>query len=282
MVELQGSGNLKSSAAPLLEDPIDFTPYEAQEQAVAAREAGPLATARRWEYILVPHVPGEQAIPAVTFSYFDPDQGGYRELRADELILAVDGEPLARGAQGDVPARQDLQRLGADIDFIKPLPAVPRGAAASAYRGGLFWILLTAPPLLNLAALSYRWQSRRRLQRLPASRRRRARRQALRRLSRAQTLLADDRKQEFYGLLAQALTVFVADRFDVPATGLTYDRIATLLAGAQLDETCVRQYMAVLEACDCARFAPSDDDASQRQELAGRARRALDSLGDRL
>ena len=37
-----------------------------------------IAGSRTWEYVLLPLAPGEQAIPPISFSYFDPVAEEYR------------------------------------------------------------------------------------------------------------------------------------------------------------------------------------------------------------
>jgi hypothetical protein len=281
-VDIDGIGNLKSVRPPQLEDVVDFTPYDPQEQDLMASSGAFSASARRWEYILVPHLPGRQVLPGVEFSYFDPETDGYQILRSEELKVVVDGQALAEGDQGGTPAQQELRQLGADIAFIKPLSAIPGHAPGVPYRSWLFWLLLGAPPVLNLGALAYRWQSRRSQSRLPITRRRRARRLARRRLEKAAAVVEGDRQNDFHRLAAQALTEFVADKFDVPATGLTYDRIAVLLAESQVPEETAGNFLAVLEECDCARFSPGGSDPAARQALMERARVALEALGGRL
>jgi len=281
-VDIEGIGNLKAARPPQLEEMVDFTPYDPQEQSLAPSSGERFASARRWEYILVPHLPGRQVLPGVEFSYFDPVAARYQSLRADAMELVVDGQALAEGDPGGLPAQQELRQLGDDIAFIKPLAVVPVESPGVAYRSGLFWVLLVAPPLLNLVVLGYRWQARRSQTRLPITRGRRARRLARRRLEKAAAVVDDDRQNDFYRLAAQALTEFVADKFDVPATGLTYDRIAVLLAERQVPEETARTFLSVLEECDCARFSPGGSDPVARRALMERARQALETLGGRL
>lgn len=281
VVNIQGVGNLKSARAPRLEPLPDFTPYDPQEQSLDPTSRGPFATARRWEYILVPHIPGRQPLPAVSFSYFDPESRRYETLVGEKLELIAQGPRLAEGAVGLSPLRQDLKRLGADIHFIKPLAPVPAAAGRDMYRSGWFWLFLGLPPLMNLAVLGYRWRTRRTLIRLPAVRRRRARRASRRRLNHATALAGSDDPRDFYRLVAQALTEFVADKFNTPATGLTYDRIAALLARRRISEHIAGEYLAVLEECDCARFSPAGGGGA-RSEMVARAGLALDALEDNL
>jgi len=278
VVNIDGVGNLASAQAPRLEPLPDFTPYDPQEQSrdPASREL--FATARRWEYILVPHIPGRQPLPGVSFSYFDPVSRKYQTLVSEKLELIAAGPKLAEGVAGSPPLRQDLKRLGADINFIKPLAAVPGPAGRDMYRSGWFWLFLGLPPLINLGVMGNRWRTRRALVRLPLIRRRRAPQAARRRLERAVSLAESDHPKEFYRLLAQALTEFVADKFNAPATGLTYDRIAALLARRRVSEQVAGEYLAVLEECDCARFSPAGGGEGARSDMVARAGRALDAL----
>lgn len=278
VVNIDGVGSLKSAQAPSLEPVPDFTPYDPQEQGLDPSSSQRFATARRWEYILVPHIPGRQTLPGVSFSYFDPAGLRYETLVSEKLELTAEGPRLAAGAAGSLSVRQDLKRLGADINFIKPLASIPAGTVRDMYRSGWFWLILGLPPLVNLGVLGDRWRRQRSLVRLPVLRRRRARQAARRRLDRAASLAESDHPGDFYRFVAQALTEFVADKFNAPATGLTYDRIAALLARRRVSEVVTGDYLAVLEECDCARFSPAGGVGGARSDMVARAGRALDAL----
>ena len=118
--------------------------------------------------------------------------------------------------------------------------------------------------------------------RLSLSRRRKARRAALRRLHRAENDSELEDIRAFYRNVAQALTEFVADKFGRPPTGLTYDRIAGLLAERSVPDRVGRSYLKVLEECDCARFSPGAATTASRAELLERARGAVTELESHL
>ena len=77
----------------------------------------------------------------------------------------------------------------------------------------------------------------------------------------------------FYAEVAQALTEFVAAKFDTSAAGLTHDRIEALLASRGVPDEERRLFHRCLEACDFARFAPA---SSGPDEM----RRALAAAGE--
>ncbi|MFQ5718090.1 MAG: BatD family protein [Acidobacteriota bacterium] len=278
LVSIEGSGNLNSVKEPVMEVPEGFTVYPPEtRQSIQPDLDDRFTGVKSWDYILVPHDPGPQHLPAVRFSYFDPRLGVYRTLTAGEQAIEVSGEPLAEPTAGGLPEHRAIERLASDIHFIESGGGALARSRPPLYRTAWFWLGLIVPPLTNLGALSVRWQRRRHAGRIGRIRRRRAGRSALRGLSRAATLMDDPEPQRFYSALARTLTEYVADRFGDHAVGLTYDRIASLLATNPDAERASREFLAVLEACDCARFSPSGGERA-REQLQERARSAVLAL----
>jgi hypothetical protein len=277
---VSGDGNLRSAVAPGPAENANFTVYPAQEKQIASADDS-LAQVRAWEYIFIPHVPGRQPLPEVRFAYFDPTDESYHILSTPEHAVNVTGSPLATDELGGVE-RREIRRLGTDIHFLKTAGWTPPVLRPPLYRSAWFWVLLIAPPTLNAAALLARWQSRRARSRLALSRRRRARRTALKRLHRAETDSDLQDIRAFYRNVAQALTEFVADKFGRSPTGLTYDRIAGLLAARSVPDGVSRSYLKVLEECDCARFSPEAATTASRVDLLRRAHGAITELESHL
>ncbi len=269
-VTVRGEGNLRSAVPPVPAPAADFTIYPPQDRAPTPGSG----VARAWEYIMVPHLPGRQPLPELSFSYFDPEAGAYRTLTAPDLPVEISGPPLAQGEDGTLQ-RQEIRRLGRDIHFIKELSGSLERVPTPLYRSGWFWAGLVLPPLANAGALAVRWGRQRARRRRPLNRRRRARRTALRRLRRAAT---EEDSGAFHREVARALSEFVADKFGSQATGLTYDRIAALLAARSVSDEASRRFLEVLEECDVARFSPAGTPAAGRDDLLARARQSLDDL----
>ena len=274
-VTIEGTGNLNSVKEPTLNVAPGFTVYPPEmRQSVAPDREDQFAGVKSWKYILVAREPGPLSLPEVRFSYFDPDRERYRTLSAGASPIEITGVALA-DSDPALPARRAIERLGSDIHFIQttggPLAATDRPL----YRTGWFWLVILVPPLANVSTLMLRWQRRRYRARLGVVRRRKARRTALRRLKQAGASGSSDGGPHFYGALAQALTGYVADKFGGQATGLTYDRIAVLLATNAESEKASHTLLEVLEACDCARFAPGPDDPARRHLLLERASRSI-------
>ncbi|MFQ5669742.1 MAG: BatD family protein [Acidobacteriota bacterium] len=278
-VKVSGTGNLGSMSLPALVPGDAFTVFPPQvHESISTDDQGRLSGSKEWEYIVVPHVPGPQSLPPIRFSFFNPEDEAYQVLTSPALELEVTGTPVAESEGGTGPEHQEIRRLGRDIHFIKTPPWSPHPPRPPLYRTALFWIGLAAPPLLNLVGLLGRWQSRRARSRFAVSRRRRARRVALRTLKRAESAVSEPHGEGFYRHVARALTEFVADKSGHQATGLTYDRIASYLASRQVPDAKNQGFLRVLEECDCARFSPGPETAGARRAMLQRARQAVNDL----
>ena len=82
----------------------------------------------------------------------------------------------------------------------------------------------------------------------------------------------------FYTSLAQALTEYVADKFDTPAAGLTHQLIEELFSSRGVPEHLRRGFHRTLESCDFARFAPGAADAQKMARVLKGAEETLAAL----
>jgi hypothetical protein len=229
-----------------------------------------------WDYVLTPLAPGQQDLPSIRFAWFDPARGAYVEASSDpQTVLVQRGEAdpgaLAH-APGSAGSRREVVAFGRDIRFIKGVSDLqPKGRPF--HRSLAFGALLTAPLALNAGLLL----ALRRRERMAGTaglvRGLKAPRFARRRLRAARALMADGKSRAFSEEVGRALTGYLADKLNVPPSGLTHDRIETLLAARGVPEALRQEVRRVLEACDFARFAPVEPDgAAMRRDLdeAGR------------
>jgi hypothetical protein len=158
-VEVDGTGNLATLAPPSVGSPGDMEVYEPTVETNIERNASRIHGTKTFTYTLVPQSGGRYDLPAVTFSYFDPDAGRYRTRRAQPSTLRGHGGggPAGGGPDGKRPASGG--RGGADGGDrgavgtngpASPLPkslGIPRPPGAGPGRRGR----------RRLSALAVRW-----------------------------------------------------------------------------------------------------------------------------
>lgn len=264
-VEVEGQGNISTLSGPRIPALPDFKTYDPKVLESPRARAGTMVGKKTWEYVLIPLASGTQEIPPVRFAFFDPRTASYQVLQSAPIHLKV-----ARGELGELsaqpfPSRADIPVLGTDIRYIKMDAQPLRDQEKTLSSSPLFLAALAGPLAVNAGLLLIA----RRRSRLAGSealvRRRKARRLARKRLSKARSRLSREQPRDFYQEVASALTGYLADKATLPASGLTYDRIEEILDDRGVEPALRDRFRRCLETCDFARFAPS---ASEPGEMA--------------
>ena len=279
-IKLAGRGNLKMVPDLALPQLPDFTIYSSKQAANArVMEGRWIGGEKAWEYVLVPKAPGEQTIPPISFSYFDPERDRYETLTTPPLSLKI-----ARGADtgGAITGlsgigKQSLTRQGTDINFIKLSAGSLARRPQPAYSSPLYYVLLAAPITINIALLIYQRERRRQSSNVVLARSRKARRSALVRLNGSLKAGRTDPRR-FYDETAAALSGYLGDKFNLPEIALASDNLErTLLEKGVRPET-VKGTLACLQECDFGRFVSASAAPDKMRELVRRTRSIIDTL----
>jgi len=76
---ITGTGNLKTVESPALAPSADFRVFDPRVEEKASGTK-PRTYTKTWSYVVTPLSTGALTLPAMTFSYFDPEAGAYRSL----------------------------------------------------------------------------------------------------------------------------------------------------------------------------------------------------------
>jgi hypothetical protein len=272
---VQGEGFLGAVAPPDFVAPADLKVFDPKVSSVSRGVRGQMVSRKIWEWILVPLTPGELELPDLTFDYFDPQSASYEVARATLLPLVVERSGTVEDA---TLSRGDVRLQRRDLAFIKPLRGPLQVASMRVHRRG-YYLALLALPLLWVPLVVVAGRHRTKLQQnLGLARGRRARGKALRRLRAAGKHVDSTSSASFHDEVGRALVGYVADRFNRPAAGLTYEVVDDLLASKGLVVELRRRFRSCLESCDFARFVPSAGKSERRAELLEEARGVLERL----
>jgi hypothetical protein len=259
-VTLSGSGNIRIAKNPEVAFPNDFEVYDPKvDTKIKTTTAGTNGT-KTIEYMAIPRYAGDFAIPAVTFSYFDPKDGTYKTLRSDAWSLHVE-----KGADGDGAApvvsnftnRENVRRLGEDIRYLK-VGKVHFLPNRELFFGSTTWLLayLTVIVLFIAFFIVYRKQLKENAN-IALVRTKKANKMAVRRLKKAEKLLKEQKKEAFYDETLRAVWGYLSDKLSIPLSRLTKDNVETELSKYGVDEALSGEFMEILNTCEFARYAPS-------------------------
>ncbi len=223
---------------------------------------------------IFPRQQGEQTIPPITWSYFDPRREEYVSLASEPINLTVD----APAASSTSVALVDIAQLEPNLTTLTVLS----GGISPNYVDAALVLAdqsftLTTPYLTALLLPPIGWmfltltvRHRTRLRTDSGFARRRHARHRARSLM-AKALRNGDSAAQLDGL-ARAVTGYLSDRFDLPPAQLTPTEVRDLLDTNAADAGLVDELCTFLETCEAARYAPSTLDEVSASGAATRVR----------
>lgn len=271
-VKVRGEGNLSLTETPKVNFPPDFETYD-----VKVTEG---KNEKTFEYPFIPRSKGDFTIGPIEYSYYDIEAGRYVTVRSQEMPLKVSRGNVS--ASGEVPQgegalvisdnRKDVRDIGTDIRFISTDAQHFRPKGAFFVSSLTFKLLCVLLPLFALLLWVLWRRSEKRRSDVAGTRNRAATKQARKRLSRAEGYLGQGISAAFYEELYKALLGFVSDKLLLDASDMSKENIAARLGEAGVPEEAVASLLELLDACEYARYAPSEgDDAMKRHYEAALA-----------
>ena len=275
---VEGEGNLRGLAAPIIDFPGDFEVFPPEVTETIDRAGSRIRGSRAYTYVLIPRSPGEKSIPPVEMSYFDAESGLYATSASEPLRLEVTGDAII----GVPIGRAGVETLREDIRFIRIGPPSLGALGGSLVDVPGFWIVTLLPLVALLGALGLRTHWDRLEGDVAYARGRRAVRIAKKRLGEARRVMAEGDARAFYSEVERALRGFLADKLNVAEAGFMSEVAEAELRRRGVSEADTKEYFDCLGECDRARFAPPGSSAEEKSGFFDRAAEAMTSVQEGL
>lgn len=261
-VTISGTGNVTLLGAPKVKFPPDVEVYDTKVTEKIDRNR--ISGSRTFEFPFIPRSHGDFRIEPVQYSYYDVSKGSYVVISTPALDFVVEKgketESSAVVISGASP--KDVKNLSSDIRFIN-MKSPSLEAKGSFFVGSALFVVMT---LLLFAVAALLWFVLRKLaarrRDVVGVRKRKATKKTLRRLRLAETLLHENLYSAFYEELHKALLGFISDKLAIPVAELSKDRMAEALEKAGLAGEYVSRFVALIDACEFARYSPASSNAA--------------------
>ena len=261
-LRLQGAGNVAAALPPAYRDADLYKAYEARQVGDLPDPAA-ASGAKTFEQVVIPRTDALKELPALTFSYFDPDAAQYRTVSAGPFPLTVHPSENGDGAlllqvPGAATAGGGALVLGSDIVYLKPAPARWRNDSGLAARIPLLIGLHGAAPLA-LAGLYFATRRRNRLATdVALARRQKAPRSARANLRKAETALTESAAPTaVFGALAAAASDYFGHRLNLPPGAVEAAVVLEKLRAAQVGDEALAKWREFFALSDQIRYASS-------------------------
>lgn len=260
-ITISGNGNLKFLTAPTVILPESFEQYDTKIvdniKATATDTSGSIT----YTYPFVARSAGEFTIEPIYFSYFDPTTGEYNTLATESFTITVKDDGTTANTstvERYVGYGSTMRQLDRDIRFIH-IGNMPHKASALFVLTPLYWLIIVAIIAIFIAVyilLSKRIRDNRNI---VARRMKRADKVAIQRLRAAERYMNEGNRHAFYEEMLRALWGYISDKFNIPVSNLTKERIREELYRRNVSSAIAEQFCEIISRSEEAQYSPTTD-----------------------
>ena len=278
-MKITGKGNFATVKAPVVNKVEGLSFYEPQE----TRE-GDSTTFTQIVKVTSPDI---RAIPEITFSYFDPLKESYETITKGPVPVKVIGppKPAKEAAVKPVPdilkEPAEKEELGTGIIYVKDSPGELEIINPYAYKSkgviflGLFPILLFAGAVMTHKRISLLEEDTAYAGWLAATRR------AGSDMSKAKSLLRNNKGKEFYSHVFKMMQMYLGTRFSIPPEGITEQIVDDVIKHRIDREDIIEKIRGIFSDCYLGSYTQLEPDKSDMKETFGKLKEVVTYLNSK-
>ena len=277
-IKVNGKGNLNLFKLPEINVPNTLEVYEPERSdKIKTTLAGTQGSVEK-NYTIVPQYQGKYPIPPIQFSYFDPKTKAYKTLRSQELLVDVYEGPSA-GTQSPKntvgTSKTPITVSDSAFRFIQLETKFGPVKTVSFWMSSRFWVLFFLPFLILILGYLVNRLIFQKSEDRASTKQRLAQKLAKKYLSSARKAFGS--QVHFYEALERALHNYLKAKLKIETSELSKAKIEDLLKAKNVDTDVAKDFIAVVENCELARYAPGSDVSIQADyERASRVMATID------
>lgn len=269
-IDIRGKGNIQTIGEPVLApgDEKDFKIYPAETDTTITDRGDGIKGEKLFSKVVEPQHENIDMIPAISFSYFDPELEKYMTITHNPIPIVVEHSEV------EIPIRfslEDAEKVKGQVKILTKdiLPIMSdlysfRNQGFAIYNRPLFLTFIFLTPILVVIVCIYVQRHRELLQTdVGYARKRRALSRAKKQLSNARRLVQLDNPSEFYSTLAKTVMEHIADKLNLAPASITSDNISGILENRGVSHDVIKELKECLESCDYGRFSASQHSKDQ-------------------
>jgi len=269
-INIRGEGNIQTIGEPVLTPGVkkDFKIYPAETDATITDRGEGVRGEKFFSKVIEPQHEDIDMIPAISFSYFDPELEKYMTITHNPIPIVVEHSEV------EIPIRlslEDAEKVKGQVKILTKdiLPIMSdlysfKNQGFVTYKKPLFLAFIFFTPILVVIACVYVQRHRELLQTdVGYARKRRALSRAKKQLSNARQLVQLDNPSEFYSTLAKTVMEHIADKLNLAPASITSDNISGILENRGVSHDVIKELKQCLELCDYGRFSASQHSKDQ-------------------
>ena len=253
-VTVEGTGNLKLLNKPDFSLSGDFDVYNPKVQDKTEVTESGVRGQMIYDYTFVPRKVGDYEIPALVLTYFDPVSESYKSDSTKVMKIHVN-----KGNKSDEEYQRSINLQKSDIrDLHVTDTQLVRPDDAFWWGSWWYWLLYAALVIMTLIVFSVIKHYIHVNADVVSRKRRKAGKMAVRKMKKAKSFMQANQRGEFYTEVSRALYGYIANKYNIGTADLNRSRIETELTEMGVEESVVQSFIKIIDECDFAQYAPSD------------------------
>ncbi len=264
-LKVNGRGNLKLFTLPEIKVPSSLEKYDPEFKEDIKSSISGMNGQISNTYTIVPQFQGKYPIPAVEFSYFDPEAKKYVTIKTNESIVDVTEGPMnsdyTNNSGLSFNQNNTIQTKG-QFNYIK-LSSKFSSINSKKLLDSKLWLytLLSIPFLIFIIIILLIKVSRKSISDSDLITKN-AEKLARKYLENAKIDISN--KESFYSSLDQALFNFFKSKYMIRKEDFSKDKIKSILIKENISEKVINDVIELIESCEIARYTPATTDAMDK------------------
>lgn len=259
---INGTGNIKLLELPPFELPNGFEKYDPKTDEQINR-AGKISGTKKAEYLLIPRIAGSREIPAIEFSFFDPESKSYKTIKSKSFNVDIE---QGQGSE-NYTNQENIQQLDGDIRFIKTKFDDVELQSDILLLNPCFWIASILPMIASFVLIGWKRKQDKLSGNQQLLRYSKAEKVARKRFKTAKKLLEQNNVETFYSEISQALFGYLEDKFHIPKSEFTIEKAVDELLKRNIKPELVDKMKINAQKCEFIRFAPGTNPSQAMNEM---------------
>lgn len=278
-ITIRGNGNIKLLDDFILQLPDEMEKFDPEITDTVNVTTSGMSGRRVYKYLVIPRASGKYKLPAIQFSYFDPESKSYKKLSSGEFELNV---LKGDGTEDNTVIKQsgELKVIDKNIHDLREYENDKRIKGDYFFGTFLFFFCWLAAPLSFILFLFIKRKTTKTEQQLGQQKVRKATRIAIQQMRHAQTLLEGNNIPGFYEEAMKTLYEYTSTKLRLSNAEFTKENIRKNMIEKKIDENTIRQFVQIIEKCEMARFGGYA--SGGEAELYNESIRLIENMEDKL
>jgi len=269
---ITGTGNIELIEPLAIQFPEDFEVYDPK---VSDRifEGGRKRSIKTFEYLLIPRYEGEFTIASSSLVYYNNKTKKYETKKTSQHNLTIKANTNTEDENSTIN-QQIIKTEKKDIHYIFTTTKM-KEIRDNILNKNLFILIFFLPIFLIILLRIYNiivgetdtnssnWKNKK------------ANKIALKRLKYAKNCINNNDFDSFFEEIEKSLWGYFADKFKVRIADLSKETVSTHFYSNAIEINTEKQFIALLDECEFARYAPASNKNAQMGDILNKAKRII-------